>query len=164
MDALRTINFDKKHFECAEGTRKFTVTEIPSFVRYQEMQKISLEFGLSESFYDIYKNVSQAYDLLNQSKVADAAIVLHNILYGLVTIEEKQPAAFRLCALFIIEEGEDPTVYDEGKINEKIECWGKELDPLPFFHLASSLVSGWVPAYNDFIQNGFPKAAEKKSS
>jgi hypothetical protein len=157
---LKTIDFTNKHFEC--GGRKFTITETPSFRRYHEMQKISLEFGLSESFFNIYKNANHVYELLNQSKVADAAVALYNILYGIVSIEEKQPAAFRLCALFINEEGEDSAEYDEGKMNDKIECWGKELDPLPFFHLASSLVDGWVPAYNDFIQNGFPKMAQNE--
>lgn len=158
---LREINFEQKHFEC-QG-RKFTVKEVPSFERYKAMQKLCLEFGFSTSFLDLYKNITQAYELLNKVKIADASVILHNVLYGIVSSEEKYPAAFKLCAIFIDEEGEDPAVYDEGKMNEKIECWGKELDPLPFFHLASNLVEGWMPAYKDFIQNGLPKAANPVS-
>jgi hypothetical protein len=58
-----------------------------------------------------------------------------------------------LCALFISETGEDVTVFDEAKMKDKIECWSKELDVSPFFHLAASLVDGWMPAYNITIRN-----------
>lgn len=160
---LREIDFGNKHFECEEGKRKFTVTDVPSFERYRIMQKICLEFGFSASFVDLYKNVTAAFELLNKMKPAEGAVVLHNILAGMASAEEKYPAAFRLCALFINEEGENPTIYDEGKMNEKIECWGKELSPLPFFNMASTLVIGWMPAYKDFIQNGLPKVAITES-
>lgn len=163
MGDLRIVDFDKKHFECEDGKRKFTVKEVPSFERYRIMQKLCLEFGFSASFLDIYNNVTTAYDFLNKSKPADGAVILHNIIVGMASAEEKYPAAFRLCALFIDEEGEDPTVYDEGKMNEKIECWNKELSPLPFFHLASNLVNGWMPAYKSFIQNGLPEVAKVES-
>lgn len=159
---LREIDFSKKYFEC--GGRKFTVIESPSFVRYREMQKMCLEFGYSATFQDIFKNIRIAWDYLNSLKLAEAAIILHNIMYGVVSLEEKYDVAFRLSALFIIEEGEDVTTYDEGKMKEKIDCWGKELSPLPFFHLASSLVTNWAPTYNDFIQSGLPAAAIKKES
>ncbi len=156
---LREISFESKHFECEEGKRKFTVKEVPSFERYRIMQKIALEFGFSASFIDIYKNITTAFELLNSMKPAEGAVVLHNVLAGMASAENKYPAAFRLCALFIDEEGEDSTVYDEGKMNEKIECWGKELSPLPFFNLASLLIEGWMPAYKNIIQNGLPKVA-----
>lgn len=163
MTELRTINFDLKHFECEDGKRKFTIKEVPSFERYRIMQKVCLEFGFSASFIDIYNNITSGFELLNKMKPAEGAVVLHNILKGMASAEEKYPAAFRLCALFIDEEGEDPAVYDEGKMNEKIECWGKELSPLPFFNMASELVIGWMPAYKDFIQNGLPQVAKVES-
>lgn len=157
---LREIDLSQKHFEC--GGRKFTIVDDISFMRYREMQKMCLEFGFSATFNDIFKNIRVAWDYLNQTKLAEAAVTLHNIMYGVVSLEEKYDIAWRLCSLFIIEEGEDITRYEEGVMKDKIECWGKELSPLPFFHLTSSLVKNWMPLYNEFIQNGLPKAAQKE--
>jgi hypothetical protein len=159
MDTLRVIDFSSKHFEC--GGRKFFVKDSLSFIRYRELQKLNLEFGYSASFQDIFKNIRTAWDFLNQTKLGEAAVILHNIMYGVVSLEEKDDPALRLCALFIDEEGENPTVYDEGKMREKIECWGKELDTLPFFQLASNLVPGWMPAYKVVIPDGFKEENEE---
>jgi hypothetical protein len=149
--ALRTINFDDKHFEC-DG-RKFYVRDSLSFNRYKELQKLNLEFGYSANFAETFKQIRTAWDHLNNLKLAEAAVVLHNVMYGVVSLDEKDDPALRMCALFIDEDGEDPTVYDEGKMREKIECWSKELDVSPFFQLAASLCPGWIPAYKVVIQN-----------
>lgn len=153
---LRTIDLSKKYFEC-QG-RKFYVKDTLSFARYREMQKINLEFGYSATFQDVFKNIRQAWDLLNQVKLGEAAVVLHNVMYGVVSLEEKDDPALRLCALFIDEEGEDSTVFDEGKIREKIECWGKELDTLPFFQLAANLVPSWTNIYQVVLKDGLKQA------
>lgn len=159
MNELREINFEQKHFEC-QG-RKFTVKDTISFARYKELQKINLEFAYSATFQDIFKQIRQAWDFLNATKLGEAAVVLHNIMYGVVSLETKDDPALRICALFIDEEGEDPTVYDEGKMSEKIECWAKELSVAPFFRLASNLIPGWISAYQNVSQNGLQRAAEK---
>lgn len=157
---LKTIDFSKKYFEC--GGRKFYVSSDKlSFARYRELQKINLEFGYSATFQDIFKNIRTAWDLLNQVKLGEAAVVLHNIMYGVVSLEEKDDPALRICALFINEEGEDTTVYDEAKAKEKIEVWSRECDVLPFFQLASSLTPGWSNAYRIIIPGG-SKEEEKK--
>ena len=116
-----------------------------------------MEFGFSATFQDIFKNIKTAWDFLNQTKLAEAAVILHNIMYGVVSLEEKDDPALRLCALFIDEEGEDATVYDEGKMREKIECWGSELSVTPFFQLASNLVPDWIPGYKLVLNDGLPK-------
>jgi len=157
---LRVIDLKEKHFEC--GGRKFYIKESLSFTRYRELQKINLEFGYSATFQDTFKNIKEAWDMLNKVKFAEAAIVLHNIMYGIVGLEDKDDPALRLCALFIDEQGEDPTIFDEGKMSEKIECWSKELDVSPFFQLANSLVPGWISAYKDVSQSGLEKAVPKE--
>jgi hypothetical protein len=159
MSDLKTVDLSKKHFEC-QG-RKFYVKESLSFARYREMQKINLEFGYSASFHDIFKNIKTAWEYLNQTKLGEAAVVLHNVMYGVVSLEDKDDPALRLCALFIDEEGEDPTIYDEAKMKEKIDCWGKELDTLPFFQLASNIVPNWMQAYNLVLNDGLAVAQKK---
>ena len=155
---LRILDFEKeKHFEC--GGRKFYLRESLSFTRYRELQKINLEFGYSATFHDLFKRIREAWDLLNATKLGEAAVVLHNVMYGVVNLNEKDDPALRLCALFIDEDGEDPTVFDEGKMAEKIECWGKELAVDPFFHLAANLVSGWISAFQRISQSGLGEEA-----
>jgi hypothetical protein len=157
---LRSINFEKKHFEC--GGRKFYVKDSLSFARYRELQKLNLEFGYSATFHDTFKRIREAWDMLNATKLGEAAVILHNIMYGIVSLDDKDDPALRLCALFIDEEGEDPTVYDEGKMREKIECWGKELSVTPFFQLAVNLVPGWIPAYKMVSQNTSKEKEQEK--
>lgn len=157
MESLRTINFETdKSFEC-QG-RKFYLRESLSFTRYRELQKLNLEFGYSATFHDIFKQIRTAWDFLNATKLGEAAVVLHNIMYGVVSLEDKEDPALRLCALFIDEDGEDPAVYDEAKMKEKIKCWSdSQLDVTPFFQLAASLIPGWMPSYKDISQNGLVK-------
>jgi len=161
MDTLRTVDFSLKHFEC--GGRKFYVKDSLSFARYRELQKINLEFGFSATFQDLFKHIREAWDFLNATKLGEAAVVLHNIMYGVVSLDDKDDAALRLCALFIDEDGEDVTIYDEGKMREKIECWGKELSVLPFFQLAVSLVPGWLPSYKIVLNDGSEQKNEEST-
>ena len=161
MELLRTIDFEKKYFEC--GGRKFYVRDSLSFARYRELQKLNLQFGYSGTFYDVYNNVKEAYECLNKVKFAEGAIVLYNILQGIANLDDKYDPAWKICALFTDEEGEDPTIYDEGKMREKIDCWSKELDSLPFFQLAANLVPGWIDAYKTSIQNGLKEEEKEKS-
>ena len=163
METLRVIDFSQKHFEC--GGRKFFVKESLSFARYRELQKLNLEFGYSATFLDTFKNIKTAWEFLNQLKLGEAAVVLHNIMYGVVSLDDKDDVALRLCALFIDETGEDPTVYDEGKMREKIECWSKGgLSTSPFFQLAANLVPGWLDVYQNGIPNGSKKGERKESA
>jgi hypothetical protein len=162
MNELRTVDFSKGYFEC-DG-RKFYVKESLSFVRYKELQKLNMEFGYSSSFQDTFKNIREAWNLLNTLKLGEAAVVLHNLMTGIAKLHDKEDPALRLSALFINEEGEDPTVYDEAMMREKIDCWGKELSVLPFFQLASNLVPGWMPVYKLTIQDGLKEKEKKESS
>lgn len=152
---LKTIDFSKKHFEC--GGRKFTRQDTIGLARYQVLQKLALEFGFSATFIDTYKNLRILLDNLNAVKFVESAVLVWNMLYGITQLEEKYPAAMRICALFIDEDGEDASIYDEGKMNDKIECWGRELAIFPFLNLAGNLVETWIDAYRYVSQSGLPK-------
>jgi len=155
---LRKIDFAEKKFEC--GGRRFFLRDSLSFERYKELQKLSIEFGYSATFQDIFKHLRKLWDNLNELKLAEASVVAHNLMNGITKTEQKDDVSLRLCALFIDEEGEDPTVFDETRMKDKISCWAKELDVVPFFHLAASLVPGWMPAYKLTIQGTSRKARE----
>jgi len=82
-------------------------------------------------------------------------------MIGIKTLDDKHDVAFRICALFMDEEGEDSTVYDEGKMREKIDCWSKECAVTPFFQQAASFVPSWINAYKIVTQSGFMEEKEK---
>src|SRR5512133_2870536 len=152
MDTLRILNFsESKTFEC-DG-RKFALAESISFARFMELQKLILEFGFSANFQDMFKNLRIAYDHLNSLRLADGAVVLHNMMYGIIKLDDKEDSALKIASLFINEEGEDVTVYDEAKTKDKINCWSKELDVTPFYNLAVSLVPTWTTAFRHVSQN-----------
>jgi hypothetical protein len=159
---LRTIALSEKHFEC--GGRKFYIQDSLSFNRYRELQKLNLEFGFSATFIDIFENVKKAMELMNKVQFVDAAVTLHNILSGIASYDDKNDPALRMCALFINEDTEDVTIFDEGKMREKIECWSKELDVLPFFQLAANLVPGWISASQDISRVGTKEANQESEA
>lgn len=143
---LKTVDFSKKEFEC--GGRKFYVQDSLSFNRYRELQRLSIEFGFSRTFVDLFKDIQKVYGLMQTAQnFADVSVTLYNIIAGVSILEDKNDPALTLCALFINEADEDITEYNELKIKDKIACWGRELDVTPFFHMACSLVEGWMPAY-----------------
>ncbi len=142
---LRVIDINAKEFT-SEG-RVFRKTDSLSFNRYRELQRLSIEFGFSRSFIDLWKALDKAEDHLNKVQFVDAAVELRNAKISIANLVEKDDPALRLCALFFNEADEDVTLYDEGKMKDKIECWGKELDVTPFFNWAASLVKGWMPVY-----------------
>ena len=156
---LKDVDFSKKYFEC-DG-RKFYVKETLSFNRYRKLQELILEFGYSATFVDIFKNLRVAWDHLNNLRLGDAAVTLHNIMYGIKNLEDKDDPALRICALFIDEDGEDATQVDEGKMREKIDCWSRECSVTPFFQLAASLVPSWINAYKIVSQTGLKKQEKK---
>ena len=152
MNELKVIDFKEKKFTC--GGRTFYVQDSLSFNRFRELQRISIEFGFSTTFVELFKEIQKCYDFVQTNKNwGDLAVTLYNLMHGVASIENKDAAALRLCALFLNEKDEDITVYDEAKMKDKIECWSKELDVSPFFHWAASLVDGWMPAYNITIRS-----------
>ena len=164
MNTLRKIDFTKeKYFEC--GGRKFYVSDTLSFARYRELQKISIEFGFSATFEDIFKNLSKSIEAYNKHDYFNMSIILYKIQEGIKNLDEKDDPALRICALFINEENEDITVYNEALMKSKIDCWGGALSIDPFFYLAASLVPYWTNVYELHIRDGLKSepAQEKEN-
>jgi len=162
MTELIEVDFSKKIFNC-DGS-KWYVEDSISFERYMALEEIAIEFGFSATFADMFKNLRKLWDLHNQLKFGESAVILHNMMKGIVNLEEKKPdASLRICALFINEENEDRTEYNEAKMRAKIDRWGKECSVRPFFHLAGSLVNGWLPAYRISLNHSFLTEKPKES-
>lgn len=159
---LRKLEAGTQYFDC--GGKKYYISDKLSFIKFQKLSEWSLEFGFSATFKDIFTGLKKAYELVNQTKFADTAVVLHNMMSGIVNLEQKDNVAFRMCALFILEEGENEIEYNEAKINEKIDNWAKELDAGFFLNFAASIVPNWISAYKLVSQSISEKQTEKQTN
>ena len=52
---LKIIDFSSKKFVC--GGRTFYIQDSLSFNRYRELQRLSIEFGFSRTFVEIFKEI-----------------------------------------------------------------------------------------------------------
>jgi hypothetical protein len=143
---VRKLEEKTLNFEC-QG-RKFFVNDTISFNRFEKLKEFSLEFGFSATFQDIFMNLKKAWEELNKLQLADASVIIHNIMKGITILEQKEDVSFRIAALFINEQSEDDTEYNESKMKEKVECWAKEFDATFFFNFAAGLVRNWMSAYD----------------
>lgn len=149
---LKQLAPDTTSFEC-QG-RKFKIDKTLSFNRFEKLKEFSLEFGYSADIKTIMMGLRKAWDFVNASKFADTAVQLHNLMTSVVNLEQKNDVSFRIAALFINEEDEDTTEYNEALIKEKISLWGKEYDSSFFFLFATALVPTFIPVYK-FVTREF---------
>jgi hypothetical protein len=143
---LKVLEPGTEYFEC-EGI-KYTISKTLSFNRFEKLEEYNLEFGFSATFKDIFVQLRKQYDLLNQQKLADAIVLNHNLMKGIVNLEQKHSISFRICALFINSDEEDITICDEAKMNRKIDSWAKEYDVNFFLNFAISVIPYYLTAYN----------------
>jgi len=159
---VRRLPLGTKAFE-ANG-KKYHVSNTLSVERWRYFEDFQAMVGLGRSFQDVFDNVKKAYEALQHPKIADASVILHNILVGVgEKLEERHDPALMLCALFINEEGEDERVYDLEKMNDKIKNWQKEGYAMAdFFSLAFNLVPDFINSYNAVLEDiSAPKKKKK---
>jgi len=152
---IKTVDFSQKEF-MANG-HKYIITDKISIRRYAEYQKLMPKLTYGLGFEEIFKSLKSAYNALNtkEGKVADAAVIIHNIMNGVSKVEEASRVhpALKMAALFINREGEDLKIYDEELIEKKIEDWTEEgYNVSDFFTLALSSINGFREIYKESIQ------------
>ena len=142
---LKQIAEGATSFEC-QG-KKYFIHKTLSFNRFEKLKEFSLEFGYSTDIKAVMLGLRKAWDSINVSKFAETAVHLHNLMTSVVNLEQKNDVSLRIASLFISEENEDTTIYDENQIKEKISLWGKEYDVNFFFMFAISVVPSFMPVY-----------------
>jgi len=148
---LKKLDFKKKEFK-ANGTTYYIESEL-SIDRFRQFEKLQSHVGFGIDFEGIVNRLKDAYEYLNKSKPADAAIVLHNVLNGIISnIEGREHPIMELCALFINTKDEKRDEFNQDDINKKIADW-KEYAVNDFFQLAFNLVDGFIPIYEEISQN-----------
>lgn len=162
MKELKRIDFEKGIFE-ANGKKYFIESQM-SIERFCEFQIYEKEAGLGMPFKKIYENLQTVYQDLNATKFADASVRLNDLMHGVAKLDEKEPAALKICALFMNTEDEDRSVITNDMIVKKIEDWKKEYDMRDFFWFALDTVNGFMEIYNrDFRNTSETKQSESSS-
>lgn len=157
---MKRIDFTKPSF-VADG-RTFYIKETLTIERFMEYERLQASMGFNLTFSAIFDSLKKIYELINSNKILDGGIKLYNLMSGIAErIDGKLHPALEICSLFVIEEGEDITKYDDTIAKSKIEAWKKEGYAMQdFFTLAVSLVESFSEAYADFTE-GFSKLAEQ---
>lgn len=149
-----TKQFDPSWKEFEANGKKFTVNANLSISRYEQYEKLQPRLAYGIDFDTMFKQLKQQYQLLNDRKFADAAVISHNLMSGIKDILDlkREDPALLMCALAILGPGEDPGAYDEKVQLEKIDDWRKEGYGIDgFFLFAVSIMKGLPKAYNEYI-------------
>lgn len=150
--ALKQIDLNKKKFT-ANGIEYFIESGL-SFERFLMYQKLQLEVGYETGFYGVFKGLEKAYNSCNEGKLADVSVIVHNMMKGIKTVDERRVPMLDLVCLFINTKDEDRKIINDDIIQQKISNWEAEgLDMMPFFQLAVSSIKNFSNVYTEFTQN-----------
>lgn len=150
---VKTLDLKTKEF-LANG-RKYIISDKISIERYMEYQKLSPLLTFGTNFQELFQQLKKAYAHLNSQKFADSAVIIHNLLSSVASVEqtERIHPALKMAALFINREDEDFSVYNEQLTADKIADWTKEgFNISDFFTLALSSISGFSQAYQEYTK------------
>lgn len=138
----------------ANGNKYYVLTSL-SVNRFEEFESLQAIVGFGVSFQQLFNQERKAYDLLNEGRPADAAVILYNSMNGIKNhLEDRTNPILQMCALFICREGEDASTWNQKLADEKINDWKKEgISMESFFQLAFNSVQGFMPAYNQVSQS-----------
>ncbi|MDQ3048837.1 MAG: hypothetical protein M3R27_14900 [Bacteroidota bacterium] len=133
--------------------KKYIISDKISVQRWKAYEKLvpRLTFGLS--FEEIFKNLEKAYAALNKQQFANSAVIIHNVMNGISSIddEKKVSPALMMCALIINREDENTAEYNEPALREKIKDWEMEgLNMMDFLELALNATQGFRETYKRY--------------
>jgi len=138
----------------ANGNRYVVRTSL-TLSRFEQFEKLQVRVGYGVDFRQMFTNMRKAFDHLNESQPATAAIILHNLMNGIKNnLDGRDNEVLDLCCLFICREGEDVAKYDPEVNKLKKADWAEEgIAMESFFTLAFNLVNGFIPVYNRVSQS-----------
>jgi len=147
------IDFNEKKFEANGSTYYFSQTM--SIDRFVEFERLQAHVGFGKDFKHIYEKLREAYDNMNKNKLADGAVIIHNLINGIAeNLDKRDHPILQMCALFINREDEDKTVFDPDVNAQKIDDWKKEGYAGNYlFQLAFTFVDGFITIYNEITQD-----------
>lgn len=158
----KRIDFTKDTIPAAG--KHYRVMRDLTIARFKELEKLEVELFYGVNMEQLFNKLREVYTDLNKSKPADAAIKVHKLMEGVADrVDLREPAALRLCALFLVTDDEDTTLWSDALAEQKIKDWQEEgyvMDD--FLSLAGSVVPGFIASYNAVLQNTFLNMEEEK--
>ena len=150
---LKSIDLEKEFFE-ANG-KKYYIESGLSIERFEQYEQLEIHVGFGRDFKTIYDDLKKAWEHFNAGTPADGFVIVHNVMNGIATaLEKREHPGMLMCTLFINEENEDRVKWDINMAKRKIKDWKEAgYDVNDFFVLAFSFVQGFVPIYNELIQD-----------
>lgn len=149
---MRRIDFDSKAITGKSGKEYKIINSLP-VGRFMAFEKLQAHVGWGLDFYSMFQKLKSLYDLLNDKKFADAAVMVHNLMNGIArNIDKRHHPALQLCTLFIVAGDEDVSTWDEDSAAKKIEDWS-DIDSSDFFLLAANTVSGFIETYQGVLES-----------
>lgn len=144
MNKLKQISIEESSFT-ANGKDYFIETGDLSIERWAKYEQLVLEMQYGVSQPQMFHKFKEIYDLNNELRFADVAVLTHNLQNGMVSVMERQPTALKICALFMNTKDEDRGIMTDDMITHKLNDWRTEGYAIgPFFQLAlvfSKLIS-----------------------
>ena len=155
MEEIKSITPGTNEF-VANGNKYIVKSKI-SVARFKEYEKLVPQLTMGIGFDEMFASLKKAYGHLNspQPKPLDAGIIIHNLMNGIVGINENKRIhpALKMAALVIDREDENPANYDEQLMQDKIADWQKEgLDMISFFDLSLNSIQGFNERLIQFTQ------------
>lgn len=128
--------------------RKYIVYPSLTVERFAIFEKLQVEMEYGVSLSAFRKEADEAYELLNKSKIADASVKIYNLKSGVSRIENGQPHPLLLiCSLFICEESEDQSRWNDAEAAEKVADWAG-VDVAFFLASAKRLFSRFISGFD----------------
>ena len=160
---LKRLPFDKGEFTAAGVVYKIKNTL--TLARFVEFEKLQNHFGFGLTFSAIVGKLNDSIDYANKGKGVEAWNIIFNLKEGIAyRLEDRTHPVLLLASLFIVTEDEDLTTWNEAEQKVKIDNWNKEgYDVNDFFQLASNLVNGFLPIYEEISLSTSQKAQGKSN-
>lgn len=147
----KRIDMTKTSF-IANG-KEYFITSFLAVSRFCEFQIFEKEFAYSTDLPTLFKEIAACHKMLKEATnfgtISDAIVKLDNLQRGIVRLEQKEPTALKLCALFINTEKEDPGTWSVDLMNVKIEDFkASGIEMKDFFQLALTSQHSFIDIYN----------------
>ena len=151
---LKRLPFDKGEFPGASG-KIYKIKNTLTVHRHSKFEQYQNHFAFNLSFEALYKRMNDVKDLFDKGKSVDAFYTFENLRQAIgYRMDERAHPALLLCSLFVVTEDEDLSEWNEDEQRVKIDDWNRAgYDVNDFFVLASNLVTGFLPAYEEIFQS-----------
>lgn len=149
-----------KHIDFESGQIKtdnhiYRIAESLSTDKYQEFLLIQHEVAYGMNFQETSVKLNEIYEALNKVDFVKASAIVHNMLSGIAKgIEKRNDPIMRLCALFLIRDDEDETVFNEQLNKDKVmDLMSAGYDFRDFFQFAASVIPGLAADLQKIFQS-----------